>query len=166
LLLFTAAYFYSDNLTPRSVIQANTQKVIAADGDSFMIGANKLRLKGIDAPEYNQSCSDEAGQLWQCGKAARSSLETLLADAGLTCEAEVRDRYGRALSTCSTAQNQDIAAAQVRFGMALSDEWMGMRSYGAEEDEARRAKRGIWRGDFMHPSEWRAGHKRDHKAED
>jgi endonuclease YncB( thermonuclease family) len=160
LLLFFAAYFYGDNQATRSVIQANTQKVIAADGDSFIIGANKLRLKGIDAPEYNQNCTDEAGQQWQCGKAARGSLETLLAEARLSCEAEVRDRYGRALSTCSTVQTQDIAAAQVRAGMAVSDEWMGMRSYGEEEDAARLEKRGIWRGDFTPPSEWRAGHKR------
>jgi endonuclease YncB( thermonuclease family) len=160
LLLFAAAYFYGDHTATRSVIQANAQKVIATDGDSFMIGANKLRLKGIDAPEYNQSCTDEVGRQWQCGKAARGSLETLLAGASLTCEAEIRDRYGRALSICSTAQTQDIAAAQVRAGMAVSDEWMAMRTYGAEEDAARLEKRGIWRGDFMQPAEWRAAHPR------
>ncbi len=160
LLFFAAAYFFSDNPASRSIIQANAQKVTATDGDSFMIGANNLRLKGIDAPEYNQSCTDKAGQQWQCGKAARGSLEALLADVSLSCEAEVRDRYGRALSTCSTAQTQDIASAQVRAGMAVSDEWMAMRSYDAEEDAARQAKRGIWQGNFMQPSEWRARHPR------
>ena len=37
----------------------------AADGDSLTLGAERLRLEGIDAPELNQSCERE-GKAWAC----------------------------------------------------------------------------------------------------
>ncbi len=132
------------------------QKLHIADGDSFSVGTQKLRLDGIDAPEYRQICQDAAGTAWQCGKASRAALEQILIQPGLACIAGVRDKYARAIATCSTTALPDIAAAQVRSGMAVSDEFYGIRSYGEEEDSARAAKSGLWTGEFLRPDEWRA----------
>lgn len=154
--MFTIAWLYD----PREQITVGNAAVRAADGDSFTIGVNKLRLDGIDAPEYRQTCRDASGNEWQCGKAARAALEKRLLEPGLVCKAQTLDRYARALATCSTAQTADIGAAQVRDGMAVSHEYYGVRDYPDEEDAARAAKRGIWQGSFTPPDEWRATQSR------
>jgi endonuclease YncB( thermonuclease family) len=134
------------------------EKIFVVDGDSFTIGQRKMRLDGIDAPEYRQICRDEAAREWTCGKAARAALEKILAEPGVACEVEVKDRYARSVATCKTAHSADVAAAQVVSGMAVTHEFAGMRDYGAEEDSARKAKQGIWRGEFERPEDWRASH--------
>ncbi|MBK9002928.1 MAG: thermonuclease family protein [Sphingomonadales bacterium] len=141
---------------PRENIAAGNAPVRAIDGDSFTIGANELRLEGVDAPEYRQKCKDSMGRDWECGKAARAALEKRLFEPGLTCSAQAKDRYSRALAKCSTARTPDIAAAQVRDGMAVSHEFYGVRDYPDEEDAARAERKGIWIGSFERPEDWRA----------
>jgi endonuclease YncB( thermonuclease family) len=166
LIMIAAAWLYAGKADTKETIISTGQTIRAADGDSFMIGPRKLRLYGIDAPELKQTCSDAAGQAWRCGAAAHGALITLLAQPGLTCQANAQDRFGRSLATCSAINTADIAAVQVRSGMAVSNEFNGMREYGAEEDEARAAKIGIWQGSITGPKEWRASHGRgEPKAE-
>ncbi len=160
--MICAAYIYAVYSDTRETVVAGSATVRAADGDSFAIGARTLRLYGIDAPELKQSCTDAAGDQWQCGTAAHGALIAMLAQPGLTCQADAQDRFGRSLATCQTNATSNIAATQVRAGMAVSAEFNGMREYGREEDEARRAKRGIWQGRFIDPKTWRALHSRDY----
>jgi endonuclease YncB( thermonuclease family) len=151
-----AAWYFDDRANQWGPVPVAGQAIHIADGDSFAIGTRKLRLRGIDAPEYRQSCKDVAGADWPCGRTSRAALEKLLTEPGLACEAEAHDRYARSLATCHSAQTPDIAAAQVHDGMAVSDEYYGSRSYGDEEDAAMAAKRGIWQGEFMPPKDYRA----------
>ncbi len=155
-LILTGAYFYSQMSDKREPVPVTGQKLFVTDGDSFVIGTRKLRLTGIDAPEYNQNCKDARGSDWPCGRTAKANLEALLTQPGLACEAEVQDRYARSLANCRTVSTQDIAAAQVSAGLAVSDEFHDMRSYGTEEDAARAAKSGLWQGEFMLPKDYRA----------
>lgn len=154
--MIAAAWYYD----PRDTILASGSQIHTADGDSFSIATNRLRLDGIDAPEYHQQCKDRAGADWACGKAARAALERRLLEPGLTCKAQTRDRYARALATCSTSQTPDIGAAQVRDGMAVSHEYYGVRDYPDDEDAARAGNKGIWQGSFTQPDEWRANQLR------
>lgn len=154
------AWYFSDFIDPRERVLVEGEKLMVADGDSFSIGTRKLRLDGIDAPEYRQTCNYAEGAAWECGKAARAALEQLLRDPGLVCEAGAYDRYARALATCSNSRVPDIAATQVENGFAISSEFWEMRSYPDEEDAAKAAKRGIWAGAFMLPADWRAQHLR------
>jgi endonuclease YncB( thermonuclease family) len=139
----------------KQTLSASGLPLKVQDGDSFEIGSKRLRLDGIDAPEYRQTCTDINGSSWACGKAARANLEKLLHGPGLVCEHEVADRYGRALASCRSAAVANIAAKQVLDGMAISHEYYGIRDYGDEEDAAHKAKRGIWRGEFTRPEIWR-----------
>lgn len=154
------AWHFSDSVKPRERVLIEGEELIVADGDSFSIGTRKLRLDGVDAPEYRQRCNDADGVAWECGKASRAALERLLREPGLVCEAGAHDRYARAIATCSNKLVPDIAATQVENGFAVSSEFWEMRSYPDEEDAAKAAKRGIWAGAFMLPADLRAQHPR------
>lgn len=153
-----AASLLGEWADPPRIIKPRGQQVHVADGDSFAIGTQKLRLMGIDAPEYHQTCKNASGAVWDCGKLARASLERMLRLPGLSCAASAVDQYRRALVTCSASGTHDIGSAQVLAGMAVSNEYFGIRDYGDEEDIAHAAKRGIWIGKFVTPAEWRAAY--------
>jgi endonuclease YncB( thermonuclease family) len=156
--MLVAAWYFDPQSAPSKTNMIEGRKLVVMDGDSFAIGVERFRLKGIDAPELHQTCTDAQGQDWACGAAARAALVKLLSEPRLSCESEVADRYHRALATCNTIRSTDIAADQVREGMAISDDFYEIRNYGEEEDVASQAKRGIWAGTFTLPSIWRAAH--------
>jgi len=124
------------------------------DGDTLAIGAQKVRLFGIDAPEHDQLCKDAEGQDWPCGRAARDRLVALTSDL-VRCESRGRDRYGRLLGVCS-ASGRDVNAALVSEGMAEAYRKYAL-DYVAEEGAARAAHRGIWAGAHLAPEAFRHG---------
>jgi endonuclease YncB( thermonuclease family) len=124
------------------------------DGDSFRLAGHELRLKGLDAPEYLQTCTDASGRENACGKTARRALAALVVNHELTCTETEKDRYGRGLVTCSV-EGRDIGEAMVLQGMAVA-----YGGYERAEAEARAAKRGIWAGSFERPADWRKRHPR------
>ena len=123
------------------------------DGDSIRIGGVSIRLEGIDAPEWDQTCTDSAGRSWACGRAATRELKTRAGGQTLTCQPKVIDRYGRVIATCLLPDGTDVNAWLVREGWAVA--YGFSRIYVSEEAEAKSARRGIWRGTFIYPSEWR-----------
>lgn len=123
------------------------------DGDTVAIGADHIRLVGIDAPEKGQTCLDGEGRVYACGASAARALADLAGSASLTCRRQGTDDFKRALATCFVG-GDDIQAAMVRQGWAVafirySD------AYTREEAEARTARRGLWAGSFVPPSEFR-----------
>jgi endonuclease YncB( thermonuclease family) len=124
----------------------------AIDGDSLRLGDREIRLLGIDAPELFQTCRNEQGGEWACGREARSQLSELLFRDMVDCVSKAKDRYGRTLATCSAGSVADIGEAMVRAGYAVNFMSGG---YQAAEAAARAEKRCIWRGAFERPQEWR-----------
>lgn len=120
----------------------------AGDGDSLTLGSERIRLKGIDAPELAQTCSIE-GRDYLCGRLSRDALAATVGGGTVSCEGWERDRYGRLLAVCS-AGGVDLNRAQVEAGWAVA--YGGYRS---EEATARTAKAGIWAGTFEWPDEYR-----------
>ncbi|MGQ0673652.1 MAG: thermonuclease family protein [Hyphomicrobium sp.] len=121
------------------------------DGDSFHLGLDEVRLKGIDAPEGRQTCTRD-GRLWQCGEASRDELKRLIGGQKIVCRSIERDQHRRLLAFCSAGQrelNRDMVAS----GMALS-----YGSFLKEETSARLARRGLWGSQFQRPREWRREH--------
>lgn len=53
-------------------------------------GKDKVRLYGIDAPEKSQSCTDEKGQTYSCGKASTDALQQIVGKNTLRCEVSRR----------------------------------------------------------------------------
>ncbi len=136
-------------------------KIVSVDGDTIRAanGAD-YRLVGIDAPELQQGCTDAAGKSWLCGRAAKARLTTLMKGGSVNCEARATDRYGRIVAICSAQGVPDLSEAMVRDGYAIALGDAG-NPYGDAEAEAKAAKRGIWRGTFERPSDWREANPRN-----
>lgn len=123
----------------------NPIKII--DGDSLEIGGKPVRLMGIDAPEYLQKCKNAKKKKYSCGKESAKYLAKLINDSDITCKVHKKDQYDRNLCTCYIG-DMDINAAMVKSGHAL----VYMESpYQPEQEDAKKHKRGIWRGKFMQP---------------
>lgn len=126
--------------------------VEVVDGDTIRLGAERVRLYGIDAPEKSQPCSIQ-NQTVRCGELATAALRSLAEGRTASCEPQSRDRYGRTVAIC-TVGSEDIGAAMVRQGMAVAYAKYSTR-YVHLEQEAQSAHKGIWAGQFQSPEAWR-----------
>ena len=122
------------------------------DGDSLRVAGIEIRLFGIDAPEFRQTCL-RAGHPLACGRAATRFLEWLTQGRELRCRAREEDRYGRTVAACAV-EGRDLGAAMVSGGHAVA-----YGAYEQEERAARNAGRGIWSSRFEPPAAWRAKHR-------
>ncbi len=127
------------------------------DGDSLTVDGEEIRLTGMDAPEARQTCLDEQQRTWPCGSEATQTLKQLTRTTRVVCKGNDHDKYSRLLARCS-AGDVVLNAEMVRLGFAISEAEQGF-VYGAEQNEARRAGRGMWRGTFDRPRAWREAHQ-------
>ena len=130
---------------------------IAIDGDSLRKGDNEYRMHAINAPELHQTCKSASGANYPCGHDAQKALRALVAGKSLECRILETDRYGRFVATC-TAGETDINAEMVRQGWAIAYRQHGL-DYVAAESQAKKARRGIWQGQFETLEDWRAEHR-------
>ena len=121
------------------------------DGDTITLGAERIRLRGIDAPEFDQQCRS-GGTDYACGRRSREALVALIGGRPVSCSGDGRDRYGRILAVCSVG-GVNINSRQVETGWAIA-----YGDYRSEEDVARRNAVGLWTGSFDNPGDWRAMH--------
>ena len=149
MLLLVLRYFN------RVAVEPGAVEVI--DGDSLRRGQDEIRLHGIDAPEFRQTCRDEAGKGWACGREAANVLRQLVRKADVRCDGIETDRYGRVVADCFSG-SLSLNAEMVRLGWAIAYRRHSFK-YLAQESEAKSARRGIWRGTFDDPETWREEHR-------
>ncbi|HEX7107966.1 MAG TPA: thermonuclease family protein [Aestuariivirga sp.] len=136
------------------MIDLGTGSVQVVDGDSLRRGETDIRLYGIDAPEYRQSCRDKQGTEYSCGKQSANALRGLVKGQEVSCSSVETDRYGRAVAVCKVG-DFDINGEMVRLGWAVAYS-RHSTSYLRAEAEAKKAKRGIWAGTFETPEDYRS----------
>ena len=124
------------------------------DGDTIDIAGQRIRLLGIDAPERGQSCKWPEKTV-PCGDIAADALTGTVAAQDVRCETRGKDRYGRWIAVCFAGEI-DIGQNVVYMGWALAYRKYST-DYVATEEDAREARRGMWRGKFIAPWEWRRG---------
>ena len=142
------------NEPPSATETPAASQVRVIDADTVDVDGARYRLLGIDAPEARQTCR-AWGRTWDYGAAA---TEALMSRAqGMTCEGGDTDRFGRTVGVCSSG-GEDLNAWLVASGWALayrqfSDEYVN------EEEQARSNRRGVHRGEFVEPWDWRQGER-------
>lgn len=128
------------------------------DGDSLEMGDTRIRLEGIDAPEYYQDCRYSNLKKYPCGLEAKAHLQSLVDMGKVRCIEKDVDRYGRKLCSCYVTnkinETTHINEEMVRSGWAVVYK-NKFSDYTAAEEEAKREKRGIWQGKFMKPQLFR-----------
>ena len=90
------------------ILEARVSKVL--DGDTFTLSgeSRRIRVWGLDAPEWNH----------QGGPTATSALRSLISGKHLRCAVLDVDRYGRLVAQCLLPDGHDIAAEMIRSGAA------------------------------------------------
>ena len=126
------------------------------DGDIIDIGGARVRLHGVDAPESAQGCL-AGGERWPCGSRATRALAQRIDGRTVACAQRDRDRYGRIVAVC-WQDGRDVNAWLVAEGWALAYRRYS-RAYVDEESAAKAARKGVWRGEFVAPWDWRRGER-------
>lgn len=133
--------------TAPALAQSITGSVHVIDGDTLAMGAERIRIHGINAPESDQRCDNGR---WACGKEATQAMTRLIAGSPVACHGRERDHYGRLVAVCYNRQGQDLGQSLVQMGMATAYRRYSS-DYVSAEASARAAQRGVWSGEFQDP---------------
>ena len=137
------------------------------DGRTLEIAETRMILFGIDAPDFAQECTLN-GLPYQCGLRSYVQLIDLMAGVGqIVCHVSKMEGDDRGYGRCGfpTPNGADLRPDVPSFNerMVLSGWAVADRrftdAYVAAEEEARKAKRGLWAGEFIPPAEWRNGRR-------
>jgi micrococcal nuclease len=91
-----------------AILEARVSKVL--DGDTFTLKgqSRRIRVWGLDAPEWNH-----VG-----GSAATATMKKMISGKTLRCQIVDMDRYRRFVAQCFLPDGRDIAAEMMRAGVA------------------------------------------------
>ena len=135
---------------------------IVRDGGTLQLSDATYRLDGIDAPAFDQLCIDDHADSWTCGVEARDQLASLIGGREVHCEdlgtdATTKNRH---VGVC-TVEGETLSLNQllVRQGFALNFEPSAKGRFREDEAGAKDGRRGLWKGCFAAPQEFRGGKK-------
>ncbi|KIZ47423.1 MULTISPECIES: thermonuclease family protein [Rhodopseudomonas] len=128
---------------------------VVKDGSTLRLGGTTYRLAGVDAPEFDQVCVDQKADPWACGIEVRDRLAGLIGDRQVRCDDKGPEpkAKGRRSGVCTIAgETESINRWLVRQGWALTSQ---AGRFGADQGDARDNKRGLWKGCFAAPRDFR-----------
>lgn len=140
---------------------AEDQKTEVIDGDSLEINGERIRLAGIDAPEYRQYCFDAEKKKYDCGIEAKKYLQTLVDAPDFYCKTKDVDIYKRKLSVCY-AYGKNINKKMIEEGWAIAYR-TNNPFYHIAQMRAKINGKGIFQGKFIAPEIYRRMNKRKKK---
>jgi endonuclease YncB( thermonuclease family) len=137
--------------------------VIVKDGDTIQLAGITYHLDGIDAPEFDQICVDDHADPWACGVDARDHLVQLIGKRDVSCEDLGPDKVFRKwpAAICTVAgETISLNQSLVRQGFALNFEPSVKGRFAEDEADAKKNRRGLWKGCFVAPQAFRRGEKK------
>jgi endonuclease YncB( thermonuclease family) len=132
------------------------------DGGTIEVADVTYRLDGIDAPAIDQICIDDHADPWACGVEARDWLTGLIGGREVRCDDLGPDATFKKwhVGTCTIAgETKSLNQLLVRQGLALNLEPSARGRFKEDEADARDNRRGLWKGCFVAPQEFRGGRK-------
>ena len=145
-----------------SASQSLAAGAIVRDGGTVEVGGVTYRLDGIDAPQLDQICIDEHADAWACGVEARDQLSNLIGGRQVRCEdLGLGTTYRKRHIGICTLEGETASLNQllVRQGFALNFEPYARGRFREDEAAAKANRRGLWKGCFVAPQEFRWGRK-------
>src|SRR5258705_6325214 len=131
---------------------------VVIEGDTFHLDHTTYGLDGIDAPEIDQTCLDQSGDVWPCGVTARDRLSGYIGNRAVRCEDKGPEPVykHRRIGICSIeSEATTLNEWLVREGWAIKFEPYAKGRFTAEEADARENRRGLWKGCFAEPRDLR-----------
>jgi len=151
-------------LIPILAIIVTSQSCAAApsvrDGGTIDVGGITYRLSGIDVPAFDQLCIDDHADSWACGVDSRDQLAKLIGDRDVHCDDLGPDAVYKKwrLGLCTVdGQSTSLNQLLVKQGLALNFDASGRGRFVDDEADAKSNRRGLWKGCFLAPQEFRAG---------
>jgi len=135
---------------------------LVKDGGTLQLNGVTFRLDGIDAPEFDQVCIDEHADAWTCGVETRDQLAKLVGDRQVRCgDLGLDPSYKKRHLAICTVEGETTSLNQllVRQGFALNFDPTAKGRFKEDEAGARDSRRGLWKGCFVAPQEFRRGRK-------
>jgi len=123
------------------------------DADTIDVGATRVRLHAIDAPEQDQVCQTEHGVDFACGVWASAQVTARFEGGYARCAQMDTDRYGRVVATCQI-NGVDMGQEIVSQGWAFAYRRYGM-DYDLDEKSAYVSDRGLHGFFVQSPAQFR-----------
>ena len=145
-----------------STSQALAANATARDGSTLQLGNVTYRLDGIDAPPIDQICIDEHADSWTCGLEARDQLTKLIGGRQVRCDDLGADPAYRKrhLGVCKIeGETTSLSQLLIDQGFGLNVEASATGRFKVDEARAREDRKGLWKGCFVAPEEFRRGKK-------
>ena len=145
-----------------STSQALAASATARDGSTLQLGNVTYRLDGIDAPPIDQICIDEHAESWTCGLEARDQLTKLIGGRQVRCDDLGADPTYRKrhLGVCKIeGETTSLSQLLIDQGFGLNVEASATGRFKVDEARAREDRKGLWKGCFVAPQEFRRGKK-------
>jgi len=119
---------------------------VVIDSATLEMTGQRIRLFGLRATVASQTCTIGA-LVWACGQEARWATINRVGNHWVVCEERARDGDGAILAVCHLGGvgGPELNAWLVEEGWALATRGDGA-AYVAQEERARAAGRGLWRG--------------------
>lgn len=131
LLLLITANVHADEIRGKVVSIADGDTITVLDAEKVQ---HKIRLEGIDAPEKGQAF----------GTKAKEKMSELVGEKDVIVRWEKKDRYGRILGDVLLG-DRHINLEMVQEGLAWHyKQYSKSKELAEAEDEARKAKKGLW----------------------
>ncbi|MBX7200312.1 MAG: thermonuclease family protein [Rhodospirillaceae bacterium] len=146
-------------------VAAFTGKVeVVQDGETFsLVGGQKIRIFGLDAPGLRQRCQQNAVNASRsspcipCGQSARRALEDLILGKEVRCERR-GESDGQMVGECAYGRVK-IGPWMLAHGYGVVDgEYMerrDLKAYVGTQRAAKEANTGLWAMSFIPPADWR-----------